>query len=99
MDLRIDHVVHATGSTGTQAGLLVGLGASNSGIPVYGVSVRANKQAQQDNVWKLVQATVAFLKLPQGSFTRAEGVAHSDSVGTGFVFPTDTRTKPFRPVG
>ncbi|WP_148255956.1 D-cysteine desulfhydrase [Pusillimonas sp. T7-7] len=96
MDLRIDHVVHATGSTGTQAGLLVGLGASNSGIPVYGVSVRANKQAQQDNVWKLVQATVDFLKLPQGSVTREEVVANSDYVGKGYGIPTDSMIEAVR---
>jgi L-cysteate sulfo-lyase len=36
--LKIDHLVHATGSAGTQAGLVVGMQAMNSGIPVYGVS-------------------------------------------------------------
>lgn len=96
MDLRIDHVVHATGSTGTQAGLLVGLSAINSGIPIYGVSVRANKQAQQDNVWKLVQATVDFLKLPQGSVTREEVVANSDYVGKGYGIPTDSMIEAVR---
>lgn len=31
--LRIDHIVHATGSTGTQAGLVTGLAATHSQIP------------------------------------------------------------------
>src|SRR3546814_13904927 len=34
--VRMDHVVHATGSAGTQAGLVVGLRGSNSGVPVSG---------------------------------------------------------------
>ncbi|VEC86354.1 D-cysteine desulfhydrase [Raoultella ornithinolytica] len=34
--LRIDHVVHATGSTGTQAGLVAGFTATNSHVPVLG---------------------------------------------------------------
>jgi L-cysteate sulfo-lyase len=87
--LRIDHVVHATGSTGTQAGLVVGLRASNSGIPVYGISVRAAKQQQEENVWKLVQSTVDYMGLPASSVTRADVVANSDYVGPGYGQPTD----------
>ena len=46
MGLRVDALVHATGSAGTQAGLVTGLAASNSGIPVLGISVHAGKQDQ-----------------------------------------------------
>ena len=42
--LRIDHVVHATGSNGTQAGLVVGFQGLNSGIPVTGITVSKTKQ-------------------------------------------------------
>ena len=35
--LVIDHIVHATGSTGTQAGLVTGLKALNANIPVMGI--------------------------------------------------------------
>ncbi|TEA79773.1 D-cysteine desulfhydrase [Allopusillimonas ginsengisoli] len=87
--VRIDHVVHATGSTGTQAGLVVGLRASNSGIPVYGVSVRAPRQKQEENVWNLVQATVDYMGLPVSSIDRADIVANSDYVGEGYGIPTD----------
>jgi L-cysteate sulfo-lyase len=58
--LKIDHLVHATGSAGTQAGLVVGMQAMNSGIPVYGVSVRAPKQKQEENVFGLAQRTLAL---------------------------------------
>ena len=44
--LRIDHVVHATGSCGTQAGLVVGLQGMNTGIPVLGIGVRAPRERQ-----------------------------------------------------
>lgn len=86
--VRIDHVVHATGSTGTQAGLVVGLRASNSGIPVYGISVRAPKDKQEENVWRLVQATVDYMGLPASSVERADVVANSDYVGDGYGIPT-----------
>jgi len=54
--LRIDHVVHATGSTGTQAGLFAGLSALNSGIPTLGISVRAAKDKQEQAVFALATA-------------------------------------------
>ncbi len=94
--LRIDHVVHATGSTGTQAGLVVGLRASNSGIPVYGISVRMPKAKQEENVWKLVQATVDYMKLPASSVERADVVANSDYVGEGYGIPTDSMVEAVR---
>ncbi|AEC21323.1 D-cysteine desulfhydrase [Pusillimonas sp. T7-7] len=94
--LRIDHVVHATGSTGTQAGLVVGLRSSNSGIPVYGVSVRAPKDKQEENVWKLVQATVDYMGLPASSVERADVVANSDYVGDGYGIPTDSMIEALR---
>ena len=94
--LRIDHVVHATGSTGTQAGLVVGLRSSNSGIPVYGVSVRAPKEKQEENVWKLVQATADYMGLPPSSVERADVVANSDYVGDGHGLPTESMIEAVR---
>ncbi|HLB98756.1 MAG TPA: D-cysteine desulfhydrase family protein [Acetobacteraceae bacterium] len=40
MGLRIDRLVTATGSAGTQAGLVVGLQGCNAGVPVLGIGVR-----------------------------------------------------------
>jgi L-cysteate sulfo-lyase len=88
--LRIDHFVHATGSAGTQAGLVVGMEAMNSGIPVYGVSVRAAKQAQEDNVYGLVQRTCDFMGLSPELVAREKVVANSDYVGDGYGLPTNS---------
>jgi len=86
MGLGIDHVVHATGSTGTQAGLVTGLKGMNAGIPVLGVSVRAPKEAQEQNVFKLACATADRLGLP-GIVRREDVTANSDYVGKGYGFP------------
>ena len=88
--LRIDHLVHATGSAGTQAGLLVGMQAMNSGIPVYGVSVRAPKMKQEENVFGLAQSTLDFMGLAQSLVPRDCVVANSDYVGDGYGLPTDS---------
>jgi L-cysteate sulfo-lyase len=88
--LHIDHLVHATGSAGTQAGLLVGMQAMNSGIPIYGVSVRAPRQKQEDNVFGLAQRTLDFMGLDQGLVPRETVVANSDYVGDGYGLPTNS---------
>ena len=88
--LRIDHLVHATGSAGTQAGLVVGMEAMNSGIPVYGVSVRRPKQKQEDNVYTLAQRTAEFMGLSPDLVAREKIVANSDYVGDGYGLPTNS---------
>jgi len=47
LGLNVHCVVHATGSAGTQAGLLAGLEGTRSQIPVLGMGVRAAKEAQE----------------------------------------------------
>lgn len=87
MDLRIDHVVHATGSAGTQAGLVAGLVGMNTGIPVTGISVRAPKPKQIANVHALAQATAEHLGLAGG--VPAEAIQVDDGyVGPGYGLPT-----------
>lgn len=83
----IDHVVHATGSAGTQAGLIVGLKALNSGIPLLGIGVRAPKPKQEENVFKLAVATAEKLGCP-GVVKREDVVANTDYVGDGYGIPT-----------
>jgi L-cysteate sulfo-lyase len=85
--LRIDHVVHATGSAGTQAGFVTGLVAINSGIPTLGISVRAPKEKQENSVFDLAQRTAEHLGVP-GIVKRAHIVANADYVGPGYGLPT-----------
>jgi L-cysteate sulfo-lyase len=85
--LPIDHLVHATGSAGTQGGLIVGLKAMNSHIPLLGIGVRAPKQKQEENVFRLAQATAEKLGCP-GVVKREDVVANSDYVGEGYGLPT-----------
>lgn len=86
-NLRIDYLVHATGSTGTQAGLLAGLEGANTGIPVLGISVRNPKARQEEAVYALAQATAELVGV-KGGIDRARVVAYSDYVGEGYGVPT-----------
>jgi L-cysteate sulfo-lyase len=85
--LRVDRVVHATGSAGTQAGLVAGMHAMNAGIAVLGIGVRAPKETQEANVLRLARATLAKLGVA-GDLPSQSVVANCDYVGAGYGIPT-----------
>ena len=86
--LDIDLLVTATGSTGTQAGLLAGLEGCRSGIPVLGICVRSPRPVQEEKVHALAQRTADLLGTP-GTVARDRVVANDDYVGGGYGVPTD----------
>ncbi len=84
--LVIDHMVTATGSSGTQAGLVAGLKAINAGIPLLGIGVRAPKEKQEQSVFALAQLTAARLGCPD-VVSRGDVVADCNYVGAGYGIP------------
>jgi L-cysteate sulfo-lyase len=92
MGLKIDRVVTATGSAGTQAGLVVGLEGMNAGIPVLGIGVRAPKDRQETNVHRLAEATADYVGV-RGGIPRAAVMANCDYVGPGYGQPTEGMTE------
>ena len=87
LGLNVDCVVHATGSAGTQAGLVAGFEGTRSQIPVLGIGVRAPKEAQETNVFNLAVKTAELLGVP-GSVKRESVMANCDYVGGGYGVPT-----------
>lgn len=83
MDLEVHRIVTATGSAGTHAGLVAGLAVMGADIPVLGIGVRAPKDRQEANVFKLAEETAALLGQP-GRVTREMVVADCDYVGEGY---------------
>jgi L-cysteate sulfo-lyase len=86
MGLRIDHLVHATGSSGTQAGLVTGLRAMNAPIPLLGYGVRAPREKQEAMVFALAEKTAETLGCP-GVVRREDVSANCDYVGEGYGLP------------
>jgi L-cysteate sulfo-lyase len=86
--LRIDCVVHGTGSTGTQSGLVAGLEGANSGIDVLGICVRRPKEPQEAAVLKLASATAEKLGI-KGGIDPSRVMANGDYVGEGYGMPTE----------
>ncbi|MFN9481171.1 MAG: D-cysteine desulfhydrase [Betaproteobacteria bacterium] len=88
LGLDIDCLVHATGSAGTQSGLVAGLEGCRSLIPVLGIGVRAPRAPQEEKVYALAQRTAELLGVP-GAVARERVVANCDYVGAGYGLPTD----------
>jgi L-cysteate sulfo-lyase len=93
--LKIDHIVTATGSAGTQAGLITGLKAMNANIPLLGIGVRAPKEKQEENVFALAQKTAAKLGCPD-VVKREDVVADSNYVGEGYGIPREDTLEAIR---
>lgn len=82
---RFDWIVMATGSTGTQAGLVAGLHDAGSELPVLGISVRQPRDRQVAAVQKLANATLAHIgrpAAPSGKILVDDGY-----VGEGYGIP------------
>ena len=85
--LQMDWLVHATGSTGTQAGLVTGLEGGSSSLPVLGVSVRQPQAKQIEAVGKLVRETAEKLGLPE--IPQSKIFVEDGYVGSGYGIPTE----------
>lgn len=88
MGLKIDALVHATGSSGTQAGLVTGLTAIKSDIHLLGIGVRAPQEKQEQMVFDLAQRTADHLGTGL-KIDRASVRANCNYVGPGYGLPTD----------
>ena len=83
----LTHIVHATGSSGTQAGLLAGKKYFQSQLQIIGISVRYEKKIQEEKVYNEAKKTCEKLKCDV--LDRSEVVAYDDYVGSGYGEPTD----------
>jgi len=87
--LDIGHIVTATGSAGTQGGLIVGLKAMKSTIPLLGIGVNIPQQDQEEKVFNLACETAEYIGKP-GCISREDVVANCNYVGEGYGVPTES---------
>jgi L-cysteate sulfo-lyase len=93
LGIRPKGVVHATGSSGTQVGLLLGLAAS--GIPVTGICVSRKKEELEARVTDLLVRTVAELQLdPKLASLKVE--ADDRFIGPGYGQPSPAMVEAVR---
>ena len=88
-NLHFDHIVTATGSAGTHAGLAVGLRASGSDLPILGIGVNAPQEVQEERVYQLSLATTELVGKP-GRVAREDIIADCSYIGPGYGEPTES---------
>jgi len=82
------HIVHATGSSGTQAGLLAGRKYFNCSIPVTGICIRYDKVTQINRVYTEAKRTCE--KLQCNILDKSEVIVYDEYIGPGYGEPSDS---------
>jgi D-cysteine desulfhydrase len=85
--LAIDHLVCASGSGGTHAGLLAGMAAIDADIAVTGISVRHPRARQEEWIATLTREVRELLGL-EPAFPRESVRVEDGYVGEGYSLPT-----------
>jgi D-cysteine desulfhydrase len=87
LGLNIDTLVCASGSAGTQAGLITGFYGCNMNIPVVGINVSRAKEEQEEIVYGLVRETADHVGV-NSEIPRDAVNCFGDYVGPGYSLPT-----------
>jgi len=87
LGLEIHTILCASGSAGTQAGLVTGVQGCNMNVPVLGINVSRTKQVQEALVYGLVRATAEYAGF-SAAVPREAVVCFGDYVGPGYALPT-----------
>jgi len=88
MGLNIDHVVTASGSGGTHAGLVTGFIGNNSNMKVTGINVSRKKDVQEELIFNLANETAKRIGINQ-AIPRDSVVCFDEYVGKGYSVPTE----------
>lgn len=86
LGLPFDQLIHATGSAGTQAGLVAGLTLISSPLAVLGIGIRTPRDKQEASVRALTDKTLDLFG-KSGSLAEHAVVANCDYVGEGYGIP------------
>lgn len=95
MGLDLDRVVCASGSAGTQAGLVCGLAGCHAGLPVIGINVSRPRATQEELVYGLARRTAEHIGIESG-VPRDAVACNGDYVGPGYSLPTPEMAEAVR---
>lgn len=85
--ISFDKLFLATGSAGTQAGLLAGFKAADCKLPVYGMCVSQDSQTKSELVTALLAESLKLVGL-EGSGTQGDVITDGAYVGEGYGIHT-----------
>lgn len=93
-EISFDAIVLATGSAGTQAGLLAGLALAGIDIPVLGITVSRSSFEQCEKVLVLLHEVQKLLKQPK--LHEDHVICFDQYYGTGYGHPTPSMIEAVR---
>lgn len=92
----IDYLVHATGSGGTQAGLIIGARAFNTNIGIIGSTTGSKSKDQQTElVSSIIDESLKYLKLDL-KVTEEDIVIYDQYAGGGYGFMTEGKAEAIK---
>ena len=83
MGVSFDHIICTSGSTGTHAGLLVGLKGENANIPLTGIGINRKKDAQRKAVYDHSVELAKHLGVAN-EITMDDVIVFDDYIGEGY---------------
>lgn len=86
--LTFDYIVHASGSAGTQAGLLAGAKVHELPLAIIGISVSRPKERLRREVYELCQAILAHAQVSK-EIDSVDVVVYDEYIGAGYGVPTE----------
>jgi len=84
--IHFNTVIHSTGSTATQAGLVLGQCISGYGTSVIGMAASQKKDVQVERVRELASSTARMLDI---HYDEAKVVVDDRFIGPGYAIPSD----------
>ena len=85
--IEVDHLIFATGSGGTQAGLIVGKEMINSDTNIIGIRVGRMFEPFNKMIAEMAEKTGKVLGIKK-SFSEKDVITYSDFIGEGYDIPT-----------
>ena len=86
MELSFDHIIHASGSAGTQAGLVAGKSLTGWQGKISGISVGMDRESLAEKVATLANETA---QLVGGTVDSAEVIVDDTYIGDGYAIHTE----------
>jgi len=89
-DNAFTHIVLASGSGGTNSGIISGKTFYKSAINIIGISVKDNRHDQEEKIFKMAQEGCKYIQCDEPK--REDILVYDDYVGKGYGVPTEGMT-------
>jgi L-cysteate sulfo-lyase len=95
LNLSVNYLIHTTGAGGTQAGLIIGAKAFNTGIQVIGSTSGSKTTSEQTlNIFNLIKESLQYLEMDVK--VGVEDIVVHDNYADGYGYATEKKAEAVR---